>query len=122
VQGGRLHHTLNVGGLKVTVSSDAPLQPGRRKLGVQCRQRGTEGRTFTLLVDGKAAGAVNTRYGFLTLISFSGLDIGRDRSSPVGDYAAPFAFTGSLRRVDVTMDDDQILDGEALGEAEMARD
>ena len=57
----------------------------------------------------------------MTLISWSGLDIGRDRGSPVGDYAAPFAFSGVLKRVTVTMDADQVLDGEAVGEAEMAR-
>ena len=36
-------------------------------------------------------------------------------------YAAPFAYTGALRKVTVTMDEDQVLDGEAVGEAEMAR-
>nr|QQZ51246.1 hypothetical protein JKL49_09195 [Phenylobacterium glaciei] len=36
-------------------------------------------------------------------------------------YAAPFTFTGKLRRVIVTMDADQELDGDLLGEAEMAR-
>ena len=51
----------------------------------------------------------------------SGLDIGRDRGSPVSDYAAPFAFTGTLRRVTVTMDGDQSLDGDGIGRAEMAR-
>ena len=55
------------------------------------------------------------------LISWSGLDIGRDRGSPVGDYTAPFAFTGGLRKVVVTMDADQVLDGQGIGDAEMAR-
>ncbi len=76
-------------------------------------------------VNGKAVVYVNgvlpTPMGFATLISWSGLDIGRDRGSPVGDYAAPFAFTGLLRKVTVVMDDDQQLDGEAVGRAEMAR-
>jgi arylsulfatase len=47
--------------------------------------------------------------------------VGRDRLSPVADYAAPFEFTGTLRKVTVTMDDDQSLDGEGIGAAEMAR-
>ena len=47
--------------------------------------------------------------------------IGRDRGSPVANYAAPFEFTGKLRRVVVTMDEDQVLDGDGIGEAEMAR-
>ena len=51
----------------------------------------------------------------------TGLDIGRDRGSPVADYASPFAFSGILKKVTVTMDPDQVLDGNAIGEAEMAR-
>lgn len=119
VQGGRLHHTLNVGGLRTTVSSDQPIPPGRRKLGVRVIQG--DGRTFTLTIDGEDCGEVRTHLGFMTLISWSGLDIGRDRGSTVGDYAEPFTFTGGLRKVVVTMDPDQTLDGEAVGNAEMAR-
>lgn len=119
VQGGRLHHTLNVGGLRATVSSEAPIPAGRRRLGVRCLQG--DGRTFTLMVDGKPAGELHTHMGFMTLISWSGLDIGRDRGSPVGDYPEPFKFTGGLKTVTVTMDADQDLDGDAVGDAEMAR-
>ena len=43
------------------------------------------------------------------------------RGSAVAGYAAPFEFTGKLKRVTVTMDEDQVLDGEGIGEAEMAR-
>ncbi len=119
VRDGRLHHTLNVGGLRTTVSSDQQIAPGRRKLGVRVIQ--DDGRHFTLTIDGQAAGKLSTHLGFMTLISWSGLDIGRDRGSAVGDYAHPFTFTGALRTVTVTMDADQDLDGDAVGEAEMAR-
>ena len=82
-------------------------------------------RDVTGRVDGKAVdcpdGVLPTTIGFATLISWSGLDIGRDRGSPVGDYAAPFAFTGQLRKVTVALEDNQQLDGEAVGRAEMAR-
>jgi len=64
---------------------------------------------------------LNSQLGFHTLISWSGLDIGRDRGSPVSHYDAPFEFTGKLSRVSVVMHDDQKLDGEAVGSAEMAR-
>ena len=47
--------------------------------------------------------------GFVSFISWSGLDIGRDRASPVSHYEAPFAFNGLLRKVTMTMDDDQEL-------------
>ncbi len=121
LQGGRLHHTMNVGGALATVSSEAPVPAGHRKLGVRVRQT-PEGRVFTLAVDGRAAGELKTHLGFATFISWSGLDVGRDRGSPVSpSYAAPFEFSGKLKRVVVTMDADQMLDGDAVGEAEMAR-
>ncbi|HEY3947989.1 arylsulfatase [Phenylobacterium sp.] len=120
VQDERLKHTLNIGGLKMTVTSAAPIAPGPHRLGVAARKT-KAGRRFTLTVDGKAAGSVDSTLGFATLISWSGLDIGRDRGSPVADYAAPFAYAGLLKKVTVTMDPDQALDGEAVGETEMAR-
>ena len=55
------------------------------------------------------------------MISWSGLDIGRDRGSPVSHYNAPFEFTGRLLQVTVAMHDDQKLDGDGVGNAEMAR-
>jgi arylsulfatase len=119
VQDGRLHHVLNIGGQRTTVSSDS-LAPAVRRLGVDLTL-GEGGRTFTLLVDGQPAGAVKTTMGFATLISWSGLDIGRDRGSPVGLYPEPFAYTGVLRKVTVVMDGAQDLDHEAIGQAEMAR-
>ncbi|HET6970138.1 MAG TPA: sulfatase-like hydrolase/transferase, partial [Phenylobacterium sp.] len=121
LRGGRLHHTLNIGGQKTTVSSEAPVPPGATRLGLLAVQSPEGPRTFTLTVDGKAAGAATATTGFVTLISWSGLDIGLDRGSPVADYPAPFAFTGTLKKVTVTMDADQQLDGDAVGEAEMAR-
>ncbi|HEX3367690.1 arylsulfatase [Phenylobacterium sp.] len=120
VQDGRLHHALNIGGKRETLAADRPTPEGPHALGVAVRQD-ADGRTFTLTLDGRPAGSTFTTLGFATLISWSGLDIGRDRGSPVAPYEAPFAYAGTLRRVTVTMDDDQTLDGETIGEAEMAR-
>jgi arylsulfatase len=120
VQAGRLHHTLNIGGRRETVTSDRPVPAGEHRLGVTVRKL-AEGRRFTLTIDGEAVGSGDTALGFATLISWSGLDIGRDRGSPVARYAAPFAYAGALKKVTVTMDEDQALDGDAVGEAEMAR-
>ena len=73
------------------------------------------------MIDGEPAGSIQTQLGFHNFISWSGLDIGRDRGSPVSHYDAPFEFRGKLLLVTVRMHDDQKLDGEGVGNAEMAR-
>ena len=67
---------------------------------------------YTLLIDGEAARLDPSQSAFNNFISWSGLDIGRDRSSPVSHYEAPFEFTSQLLWVTVDMHDDQKLDGE----------
>src|SRR5258708_28350589 len=126
-----LVHDLNLGGGQEIATSNRKIPAGARGLGVQVERlvrkeppaKGS--RTgiseYTLLIDGEPAGSLQTQLGFHTLISWSGLDIGRDRSSPVSHYEAPFEFTGRLLRVTVDMHDDQKLDGEAVGNTEMAR-
>jgi arylsulfatase len=76
----------------------------------------------TLLIDCEAAGGFDEQLGFIAFISWSGLDIGRDRGSPVSHYEAPFEFTGKLRKVTVLMDDDQALDAKAAADATLARE
>jgi len=79
-------------------------------------------RDGTLLIDGEPAGTVRSQAGFNNFVSWSGLDIGRNRASAVSTlYEAPFEFTGKLKRVTVTLDAPQGLDGEAVARAEMAR-
>ena len=75
-----------------------------------------------MLIDGGPAGSMQTQLGFNNFISWSGLDIGRDRGSPVSYYESPFEFTGKLIKVTVTMDDDQMLDGDGVGRAQLARE
>ncbi|MBX3481406.1 MAG: sulfatase-like hydrolase/transferase [Caulobacter sp.] len=120
VREGRLHHVMNVGSTLVTVSSDREIPPGNRRLGVAVTSTPGE-RRLRLMIDGAPAGETTTPLAFHNFISWSGLDIGRDRGSPVAPYAAPFSFTGLLRKVTVVMDDDQALDGEGVAAAEMAR-
>ncbi|MFI4933362.1 MAG: arylsulfatase [Caulobacterales bacterium] len=120
VRGGRLIYDMNVGGQHAITTSDRASAAGRRRLGVAVRHEPGR-RLITLLIDGEAAGPGETELGFHNFISWSGLDIGRDRGSPVADYEAPFSFTGRLTKVTVTMDAQQPLDGEAIGQAEMAR-
>ncbi|MDR3531641.1 MAG: arylsulfatase [Rhodopila sp.] len=130
LRNGRLVHDMNVGGEHVIVESDRLVAPGERRLGVRVRRLTREEKPtlgtgpglsgFTLLIDGEPAGHIESRLGFFNFISWSGLDIGRDRGSPVSHYDAPFAFTGKLIKVVVTMDDDQTLDGDGVGRARMS--
>ena len=73
------------------------------------------------LVDGEPAGSLEMKAGFHTLISWSGLDIGLDRGSPVSHYEAPFEFTGKLKRVTVRLGPMPDSDDEAVAKVEIAR-
>jgi len=121
----RLIHDLNIGGEHTIVTSERPVPTGDHRLGVRVQRIVGEGdgriNVLTLLVDGEPAGTLETPLRFVNFISWSGLDIGRDRGSPVSHYEAPFAFTGTLVRVTVTMDDDQRLDDDGVGRSQMAR-
>jgi hypothetical protein len=131
VQDGHLVHDMNIGSEHVLLRSDTPIPPVARRLGVRVRRLTREPRPtpqtgpgrseLTLLIDGKSAGRMESSLGFANFVSWTGLDIGRDRGSPVSHYDAPFTFTGNLIKVTVTMDDDQILDGDGVGQAQMAR-
>ncbi|HLG46289.1 MAG TPA: arylsulfatase [Reyranella sp.] len=121
IKDGRLTYDMNVGGVHHVIASDRPVPPGNRKLGL--RMRRNNGRNVaTLLIDGEAVGGFDEQLGFISFISWSGLDIGRDRGSPVSHYEAPFEFTGKLRKVTVLMDDDQVLDATAAADATLARE
>jgi arylsulfatase A-like enzyme len=132
VQSGRLVHDMNIGGEHVIVRSQAVVPRGEHRLGLRVRRleqpaqpaarTGAGLSEFTLLIDGVPAGCVRSQLSFSNFISWTGLDIGRDRGSPVSHYQAPFAFTGKLIKVTVTMDDDQSLDGDGVGRAQMARE
>ena len=131
IKDGFLVHDLNIGGGHEIVRSERKVPSGAHRLGIKVERlvrdaapaRGarTGVSGYTLLIDGEPAGTLRTQLGFHTLISWSGLDIGRDRGSPVSHYDAPFEFTGKLLRVTVAMQNDQKLDGDGVGNAEMAR-
>jgi hypothetical protein len=131
ISDGFLVHDLNIGGGHEIVRSNRKVPSGAHRLGVHVARLARNeppaqgSRTgvseYTLLIDGEPAASMQTKLGFHNLISWSGLDIGRDRGSPVSHYDAPFEFTGQLSRVTVAMHDDQKLDGDGIGNAQMAR-
>ncbi|QKR99337.1 arylsulfatase [Sphingomonas sp. CL5.1] len=116
---GHLHYDVNVGAHQV-VRSDAPVAPGEHVLAVEVTHGAPA--TVTLRAGDAAIGGGAIRHGFVNFISWSGLDIGHDRSSPVSDYAAPFAFTGDLSKVTVTIVDDASGDDEAAAQVLLARE
>jgi hypothetical protein len=120
VRDGRLVHDINVGGAHRILTSDRPVPAGACTLGFRMTVKDNQ-RLGALVINGAPAGSLAYDIGFVNFISWSGLDIGLDRGSPVSSYAAPFAFTGLLRKVTVTMEPDQDLDAEGVAQAELAR-
>lgn len=120
---GYLVHDLNIGGSHQIVRSPNPVPLGSEKLGFQMA-RSTEGTrgVGSLLIDGKVVASHETTNIFFLMISWSGLDIGLDRGTGVSHYSTPNVFTGDLIKVTIDLADDQILDGDGIGRAEMMRE
>ncbi|MGA9279129.1 arylsulfatase [Ilumatobacter sp.] len=132
IRDGHLVHDLNIGGSHQVVSSTAPIADGATELVFRMQRSPGDGPfphgVGTLLVDGAEVGRMETDQIFWLMISWSGLDIGLDRGTTVGDYdgsgrhVGPFAFTGSLVDVTVELEDDQDVDHDAAGSAELGRE
>lgn len=121
IRDGYLEHDLNIGGSHQMLKSDRPVPPGRHIVGVRMKRNGNEG-TLTMFIDDVTVGSMTTNNIFWILISWSGLDIGLDRGTPVSNYTSPFEFTGHLTKVVVDLDADQVLDFSGTSRATMARD
>ncbi len=124
IEGGYLKHDLNIGGEHNVVSSDRPVAVGAHRVGMRLiRQPQAPNLGHgTLLIDGEPVGQFTAEHYFSLMISWSGLDIGLDRGTPVSHYPAPFEFTGQLINVVVTTDIEQDLDHEQQSQIEIARD
>ena len=93
---GRVVHDLKVGGNHEVVRSTGPLPEGPSAVTFRM-ERGEPGAgpgRGTLSIDGDVCGSFETDRIFVVTISWSGLDVGRDRASPVGAYAAPKSSPG----------------------------
>lgn len=132
IRDGHLVHDLNIGGTHHVVSSDTPIAAGATELAFRMRRSPGDGPfphgVGTLLVDGVEVGRMETDRIFWLMISWSGLDIGLDRGTTVADYdhsgrhLGPFVYTGDLVDVTIDLDDDQDVDHDAAGDAELARE
>jgi len=121
IRDGHLEHDLNVGGSHQMLRSSIPVPAGEHRLGVRMRRVGNEG-TLTMFIDDREVGEMTTSSIFWLLISWSGLDIGLDRGTPVSHYESPFTFTGFLRKVEIVLDTDQKLDMKGATRATLSRD
>ena len=132
VRDGHLVHDLNVGGTHEMVRSSEPIPVGATHLGFEMRRSESHGPfphgAGRLTIDGHASATMETDRIFWLMVSWSGLDIGLDRGTTVSDYdgtgrhLGPFRFTGGLRRVVVDLHDDQDVDHDGAGRAELGRE
>ena len=61
-----------------------------------------KGATVTLSVNGVKTGEARLAHTVPRVYSYDEtFDVGEDSASPVGDYAAPFRFTGTLERLEL---------------------
>ena len=123
---GHLVHDLNIGGTHQLLTSPEPVLPGRRELAFVMQRQPQDDNSVigraSLRVDDVEVAELSTNSIFTLMISWSGLDIGFDRGTTVGNYASPFTFSGRLHKVTVDLSDDQELDHDGVGRAEMARE
>jgi arylsulfatase len=132
VRDGHLVHDLNIGGTHQVVTSEHPIPERTRELAFRMDRSPGDGPfphgTGRLFVDGSEVGRMETDQIFWLMISWSGLDIGLDRGTTVADYdgsgrhLGPFEFTGSLIDVNVELEDDQDVDHDSAGSAELGRE
>ncbi|MFO1198225.1 MAG: arylsulfatase [Burkholderiaceae bacterium] len=97
VQDGRLVFDYNHFHTHTQVRSDGALPAGPCVAGVRVARDGRRG-TATLVVDGQDAGSVDIPE-MATMVSSTGMDVGRSVAPVCHDYAAPFPFGGELRSV-----------------------
>ena len=98
LRNGRVEFDYNALGTHFRASGPAELGAGRHAVGARFERTGPGGE-LTVFVDGADVGRVAIPR-MVRMLGSTGLDIGRDRLSPVvDDYVAPFPFTGEIERV-----------------------
>ncbi len=102
VLGGQLWFDYNAFGDHQVVTSTLPVPTGRSTVGVRFRREGTGGHA-SLVIDEEPDGTVEIPL-VLRMLSTTGASVGFDHGSAVSEhYGAPFAFQGTLERLDVQL-------------------
>lgn len=104
VRNARLHYWYNCVGIRQTcVISTRDVPKGTSRLGVEFIYDGGgpgKGGLLRLLIDGECVGESRLEKTVSRLFGRETFDVGMDLNSPVGDYEAPFPFTGTLQRIE----------------------
>jgi arylsulfatase A-like enzyme len=106
IKDGRPTYTYNYFRREVTtVASPDRLPPGSATIGLHFEYEGPgQGgpAMITLTVNGRKAGAARLAHTVPRAYTYDEtFDVGMDSASPVGPYAAPFVFTGTLHRIEL---------------------
>ena len=118
IQDGHLVHDYNFVNTHYLVRSDRPVPAGRCELRFEMRKTGEFAGEGTLFINGVACGSVALPQTYRAQTSFIGLEVGRAPKPSVGDFEAPFTFTGTLHKVVYELAEDQQVD--AAGELRAA--
>jgi arylsulfatase len=104
VQGGRLVFDYNAFGDHTVIESDVEVPAGPTQLSVAVERSGARDGRAQILIDGKPCGDAALPL-LMTVISSVGPSVGFDHGSAVSPrYTAPYAFTGTLDRIEIDAD------------------
>ena len=118
LQDGHLVHDYNFVNRHHIVRSTQPVPAGCCELAYEMTKTGEYRGEGTLLINGERCGTVALPQTYRAQSSFIGLEIGRAPKPSVGEFEAPFAFSGVLHKVVFELADDQVTD--AAGELRAA--
>jgi arylsulfatase len=98
-------YTYNFFRKRTTIASPSALPPGPAKIVLQLTYSGTgldKTAVATLSVNDQQVATTQIAPAVPNVFSFEEtFDVGEDSASPVGDYESPFAFTGTIQRIDL---------------------
>jgi hypothetical protein len=114
IRDGHLIHDYNFLNQHYLVRSDRPVPTGRCTLRFEASKTGPFQAEGALFINGELCGTVEMPRTYRAQSSFIGLEVGQAPKPSVGDFEAPYPFTGTLHRVVFELEDDQSVD--AAGE------
>ncbi len=106
---GKLVHDFNFVGRHHVVRSAQLVPEGACELGVEFRKTGAYRGEFTISINGEACGSLAVPQTYRAG-NGGGVVIGKAKKPSVGEFHAPFAFTGTLHKVVIDLADDQSVD------------